>query len=844
MKCDPLKKVDLMFDCKPFKKRNLMSHRILLITAFLATVLPQNVAPAAEAKLQVAPQQIVLNGLLDYFQIQVPVEEKGKVIGDLTHQSTFTSLTPDLLEVNAEGLVRPLAFGKGKVQVAHAGQKSEISVEVKPRANGKNASFVKDVVPVLNKGGCSLGGCHASQFGKGGFKLSLFGYAPEQDYPEMARDDRQRRVSILQPENSLILQKASMQIAHGGGRRFAKDSYEYRILETWISEAVTEIDDKEPMVVGMQLTPMSRRYQQGDIQQLRVIAEYSDGTKQDVTARAQYDSLIENIATVTPRGKVEIVGAGQTAIMVRYMGQAKISTVISPYKNEVDLAEFKPNNFIDEQVKQRFNELGLEPSPLCSDEVFIRRAFIDTIGTLPKPEKVKAFLASKAPDKRSQLIDELLGLSGDPARDIYVEPWSAYWGMKWGDLLRNNRNKVGDGGMWAFSNWIRQSLRENKPVNEFVNEIITAQGSIYENGPANYFKIASKPEDLAEATSQIFLGVRLQCAKCHHHPFEVYSQKDYYSLAAFFTRVGNKGSVDFGALGADTVVKVKSSGSIRHPRTKKTMEPTPLMGEPIDTTSYRDFRRPLARWITSPENRLFSKNMVNRFWSYYMGTGFIEPIDDMRETNPASNPELLNALADHFVDSGYNLKELMRVIMNSRTYQLSSEPLPQNVANTRFYTHYNVKRLPAEVMLDALDDLTGAQERFRGVPQGTRAIELPDPNYSSYFLDTLGRPKRVITCECERASQPNLAQVLQVANGTLINTKLATKNGRIESLLKAKAPDHEVFTEMYLAAFSRYPTKQELANCDQIVKTSKDKREGYQDVMWAISNSREFLFNH
>ena len=821
-----------------------MLKQITFAVSFLFCALILSPTRAAEQPFEVSPEKIELNGLLDYFQIQLPVTSNGKISGDLTHAAKYTSLTPKVLEANSTGLVRPIGFGQGKIQIELAGKQREISANVKPRTNGKNASFVMDVVPVLNKGGCSLGGCHASQFGKGGFKLSLFGYAPEQDYPQMARDNRQRRISVLQPEKSLILQKASMAIAHGGGRRFAKDSYEYRIMHTWISEAVTEIDTKEPKVVGMELIPMTRRYKKGDQQQLRVVAEFGDGTKRDVTALAQYDSLVENIATVTPRGKVEILGSGQTAIMVRFMGQAKVSTVISPYKEKVDLAGFKPNNMIDEHIKKRFNQLGLEPSSLCSDEVFIRRAFIDTIGTLPEPEKVKAFLASKYPEKRSQLIDELLGLTGDPARDIYVEPWSAYWGMKWGDLLRNNRNKVGDGGMWAFSNWIRQSLRENKPVNEFVSEIITAQGSIYQNGPANYFKIASKPEDLAEATSQIFLGVRLQCAKCHHHPFEVYSQKDYYSLAAFFTRVGNKSSVDFGALGQDTIIKVKGSGSIRHPRTKKTMEPTPLMGEPIDITSYRDFRRPLARWLTAPDNRLFSRSMANRFWSYFMATGFVEPIDDMRETNPASNPELLEALADHFVKSGYNLKELMRVIMNSRAYQLSSEPKPENVANTRFYTHYNVKRLPAEVMLDALDDLTGAQERFRGVPQGTRAIELPDPNYASYFLDTLGRPKRVITCECERTSQPNLSQVLQVANGQLINTKLATKNGRIEQLLKAKATDHAVFSEMYLAAYSRFPTKQELANCDQIVKSSKDKREGYQDVMWAISNSREFLFNH
>ena len=833
-----------MRNWKTHVKNKTMLLRVLVVTSLLMGGHCLNSTRAAEPAFQVAPEKIELAGRLDYFQIQVSVLQNQKIVRDLTHEVSYTSLTPDTLEVNAAGLVRPLKLGQGKIEVSRGKEKRIISVNVKPRPSGKNVSFVKDVVPVLNKGGCSLGGCHASQFGKGGFKLSLFGYAPEQDYPAIARDDRQRRVSILQPKESLILQKASMGVAHGGGRRFAKDSYEYRILETWIAEAVTEIAKDEPKVVGMELTPMSRRYRKGDIQQLRVVAEYSDGTKQDVTALAQYDSLIENIATVTPRGKIEIQGPGQTAVMVRFMGQAKISTVISPYKEKVDLAGFKPNNFVDEHIKQRFTELGLEPSSLCSDEVFIRRAFIDAIGTLPPPETVKAFLASKDPAKRSKLIDELLGLTGDPQRDLYVEAWSAYWGMKWGDLLRINRNKVGDGGMWAFSNWVRQSLRENKPVNKFVSEIITAQGSIYENGPANYFKIATKAEDLAEATSQIFLGVRLQCAKCHHHPFEVYSQKDYYSLAAFFTRVSNKGSVEFGPLGQDTIIKVRKSGSIRHPRTRKTMEPTPLMGEPIDATSYRDFRRPLARWITAPDNKLFSRNIVNRFWSYYMGSGFIEPIDDMRETNPASNPELLDALADHFVESGYDLKELMRVIMNSRAYQLSSEPLPENVAKTRFYTHYNVKRLSAEVMLDALDDITGAQERFRGVPAGTRAIELPDPNYTSYFLDTLGRPKRVITCECERTSQPNLAQVLQVANGKLINTKLATKNGRIEQLLKEKASDHDVFTEMYLAAFSRYPTKEELARCDQIVKNSKDKREGYQDVLWAISNSREFLFNH
>jgi hypothetical protein len=381
-------------------------------------------------------------------------------------------------------------------------------------------------------------------------------------------------------------------------------------------------------------------------------------------------------------------------------------------------------------------------------------------------------------------------------------------------------------------------------MDQFVREILLAQGSIYQNGQANFYKVSSQPTDLAETTAQVFLGIRLECAKCHQHPFESYSQTDYYGLAAFFTRVTTKRSSDFGGFGNDTVVKLKTSGSIRHPRTGQIIPPTPLGATPLESIAARDLRRPLADWLTSPENPLFARNIVNRTWGYLMGTALVEPIDDMRVTNPPSNPELLEALAADFVKDGYNLRKLMRAIMVSRVFQLTSTSTDTNAADTRFFSHYPTKRLPAEVLLDAIDRVCGTQERFTGVPLGTRAIELPDPNFSSYFLDTLGRPQRIVSCECERTSEPNLAQVLQLANGELVQRKLTDKEGRLSKLIDSKTADETAFTEFYLVALSRFPSAREVGHCRTILASAADRRAGLEDILWALLNSREFLFNH
>jgi len=825
-----------------------MRPTLVIVSVSLLAVCQSDLVSSDEVSerptIHVEPTEVRLVGDLDRVQIVVTAGNATERSIDITAEATYESLLPAVASVSASGRIAPKTFGTGVVRVTYTTETVDVPVLVSASGSGHPVSFIEDVVPALTKAGCNQGACHGGQFGQGSFKLSLLGFAPEQDYPSIVREWSQRRISLVSPADSLILKKAVSAIPHGGGRRMQVGSPEFETLKVWIEALVPGPVPDDPTVTNITVTPQEREYRPNEGRQLRVVAQFSDGTHRDVTHRARYDSLGKGIATVTRDGYVKSAGKGQTAIMVRYRGRVKVSSVVCPFAPAVDLAEFQPQNFVDEHVKARWQKLGLRPSPLCTDEQFIRRAFLVSIGTLPASERVERFLASEDPKKRTALVDELLGLTGDPMRDVFVEEWSAYWTQKWGDLLRNNRKKVGEIGMWAFANWIRASLRENKPMDQFVGEILLARGSIYQNGQANFYKISNQPTDLAETTAQVFLGVRLQCARCHQHPFESYSQADYYGFAAFFTRVTTKRSSDFGGFGNDTVVRLKSSGSIRHPRTGKVVPPTPLGNLPLESVTARDLRRPLVEWLTSPENPLFARNIVNRTWGYLMGAAMVEPIDDLRETNPPSNPELLDALAADFVKNGYNLRKLMRSIMVSRVFQLSSTATDENAADTRFFSHYPTRRLPAEVLLDAIDAVCGTQERFRGVPLGTRAIELPDPNFSSYFLDTLGRPQRIVSCECERTAEPNLAQVLQLANGELVQRKLTDKQGRIWKLIEKKAGDEDAFSELYMVALSRRPTEREIEHCRSILAAAGDRRSGLEDILWALINGREFMFNH
>ncbi len=813
-----------------------------------------NVAVAADGTIEVEPREGKLIGKFARLQLRVTRQsaDTADIVPtvDATREAVYSTPTPAILSVSITGQVTPLAAGQGSVHVRLKSAQGEaaqfdVPVEVSGMTAEPNVSFRHDVIAMFNRAGCNQGACHAAQYGQGGFKLSLLGYAPEEDYPQLTRDFLQRRITPLAPADSLFLLKGTMTTAHRGGRRLEPSSYEYELLKAWVAAGAPGPVAAEADVVELNVVPREHVYRVGQKQQLRVTARLADGTIQDVTHRVKYDSLGDGVAKVEPSGYVSAVGHGQAGVMIRYLGQVGLSLAVVPYRDHVDLANFQPLGEIDELVVARWKRLGLEPSAVCDDEQFIRRAYLDAIGTLPKVERIEAFAASTDPNKRATLVDELLGLTGDPNRDIFVNDWSSYWALKWGDLLLNTSTKMGAGGTWAFNNWLRQSLRENKPMDRFAREIITAEGSTRDVGPANYYLTSRDPVDMVETTAQVFLGVRLQCAKCHNHPFEIYTQRDYYGLAAFFTRIGMKKVADFGTQqGGVNAVRVLETGTIRHPRTAEVMKPTPLRAAPIDDAAVRDPRRLLAQWIVAKENPFFARNIANRTWGYLMGTGLVEPVDDMRATNPPSNPELFDRLAERFVEDGYDLRKLMRRIMTSRVYQLSSAPMKDEAADARYYTHYNVKRLPAEVLLDAIDFACGTREKFAGVPLGTRAIELPDPTYESYFLDTMGRPVRASACECERSAAPNLAQALQIANGDLINRKLTDKANRLTKLLEAKATPEQAVAELYLATVSRKPTAQEHAESLKIMERAPTEREGLEDLLWALCNSQEFFFNH
>ena len=685
----------------------------------------------ADSGVSVFPEHVQLHGHFD--QAQLLVSGRG-TIGDKrsidrTRTSQFQSSDEAVVWVSESGRITAVGNGRAVIAVKTDGATNEVAVDVVGLDQQPSPTFDGHIRPIISRLGCNAGACHASQFGKGGFVLSVVGFDPDMDYKSMVRDRLQRRANLVQPEESLLLKKPTMQVPHGGGHRLMVGSVYYQTLVAWLASGAPGPVKEAAVVKRVTVFPRERLVQPDQTQQLKVIPEYSDATTRDVTSVAKFDSPDGAVLSVTSDGLVTVVGRGQAPIMVRFEGHADIAMFAAPYGASPKLKDWVNNNFIDELAANKFRELGIAPSSLCDDATFIRRAFLDAIGTLPTPSQSDGFIADRDPAKRSKLIDSLLGLTGDPELDRYNDQYAAVWTLKWSDLLRNTSNgqAADEQRMWAMHNWIKESFRTNKPFDKFVRELITAKGSIYSSGPASYYKINSNSADLAEATAQLFLGARLQCAKCHHHPFEKYSQADYYAFSAFFSRVGNKNSEEFGLFGRETVVMVKSSGDVRHPRTGQLLKPKPLEGE--ETDHELDRRIPLAYWLTSTENRDFARSVVNRYMSYLLGRGLVEPVDDMRATNPPTNPALMEALADHLIDSKYDLKQLVRVIMQSRLYQLDSQPTEENVLDNKFYTDFRVKRLSAEPLLDAVDYVTASVTKFKGLPPGTRGIELPDAEY-------------------------------------------------------------------------------------------------------------------
>jgi hypothetical protein len=798
---------------------------------------------ASPTKLEVFPAKIALAGPRDQQHIGVLARFADGTCRDVSQSARFTTGNAATVKVEEHGLAVPVADGTTTITVEVGGQTASVPVIVKQGKAEIVTSYVREVLPVLTKAGCNQGACHGSQHGRGGFKLSLFGFDPQFDHSQIVQSDKGRRVVVSDPERSILLLKPSLQMEHGGGERLKRGSRGYEIVKQWLEDGAPEPSANDVTVTAIEAWPAKRIMVPGESQQVLISATWSDGRREDVTATARFDALNDGIASVTPEGLVTAKAKGETHIMVRFGGQATVMQVTMPY-GSLSVAHasgslFAPNNLIDEKLVVKWRDLGLSPSGPCSDQEFLRRIYLDTIGTLPTPEEVMKFLADQDPKKREKAIDAVL------QRPEYVD----FWAYKWGDLLRINRTALEEKGMWSFHNWVRAELRDNKPVDEFVRDIILAEGSTFTDGPANFYRIGKNPEEWSETVTQVFLGVRIQCAKCHHHPFEKWSQDDYYGMTAFFVRLGTKNSPEFGLFGRESVIFLRPTGEATHPRKRAVVKPHVLddaVSTPAKTDETLDRRILLAEWITSKDNALFARNIVNRFWGYLMGHGLVEPLDDMRATNPSSNPELLDALAKDFAEHHFDLKHLLKTLMLSRAYQLSSHKAPGNeadVSNT-YFCRYTVKRLSAEQLADAVDFATGTREKYPGLPLGLRAIQLPDPEVRSFFMDTFGRPARQIVCECERTSKPNIAQAMVLLNDDSVNRKINDAQGRVAKLVQAKTTLPKMIEELYMVSLSRRPRPEELKRAEEYAGKAPNQREAMQDLLWVLLNSREFLFNH
>lgn len=705
-------------------------------------------------------------------------------------------------------------------------------------AAGPEPTFELDVMPVLTAAGCNAGACHGKSRGQNGFALSLLGYDADFDYAAIAKEARGRRVFPAAPDESLLLRKALAQVPHGGGERFKPGSSYHEVLRRWIAAGLPRAGPEDPVLGGIAMTPGERPLQPGTTLQLRVTARYSDGSERDATAFCAFQSSEAAVASVSAAGLIR-AGAlpGETTIMARYMGRIATWNVVIPTSGQVPAevyARLPRGNFIDELVIAKWRAIGVTPSAEASDATFLRRAHLDAIGRLPTPDETREFLRDASPDKRARLVDRLL------ARPEYAD----HWANKWADLLRPNPYRVGIKATLNFDAWIREAFRRNLPYDQFVRELLTAQGSTWHNGATVLFRDRRAPDELTTITTQLFLGIRLECARCHQHPFEVWGQNDFYGLAAYFSRVGYKGTgLSPPISGSEEMVFVGGKGAVRHPLTGDTVEPRPLFGQPPPLDPDGDPRAALAAWMTSPDNPYFARVAVNRVWADLLGRGLVEPVDDLRATNPPSNPALLAALADEFRRQRYDLKGLLRAIMASRVYGLSSHPNERNMADTRNYSRHYRMRLRAETLLDAVTDITGTPERFTAMPDGSRATALWTHRVGSLFLDAFGRPDPNQDPPCERDEGTTMVQALHLMNAPRLHAKVTADEGRAAQWAASSRAAGEIVEELYLLVYCRPPTAAERAATTRLyAEPGANRRQVTEDLMWALLNTPEFLF--
>ena len=788
--------------------------------------------PVFAAGLIVSPQSVVLESPESSQQLIASIDTEKGVRRDVTREVEYRVADSSIVTVEKGGLLRPKAEGRTEVTVIWFGQITKVPVEVRKLKQPDPVSFRNEVTPILTKAGCNSGGCHGKAEGQNGFKLSIFGFDAESDFASLTKESRGRRVSLTQPERSLLLIKATSEIPHGGGRKIESGSYRHQRLLRWIREGarLDPADSETGQIVGIEVEPKVQVLSAGTTQQIRVTAVDKSGNRQCVTLEAEYESNAAPIADVDHHGLIRASNIpGEAAILVRYLGHVATCRITLPRPN-VTFERPPEANFVDRLVWDHLQKLGIEPSGPVSDAEFLRRVCLDTIGTLPTVQEARKFLADKSPDKRARLIDRLL------ERDEYAD----YWTMKWLDILRADQLKVTPQGTVAMQRWLRNNFKHNRPFDAMARDLLTVQGSTQAEGPGAFYKILRKPDELSRAISQLLLGVRIECAQCHHHPSERWSQADYTALAGFFTGVKLK------KLPNATEAIVSLGGKdLPHPRTKELVPARALGAEPVDLTNVIDRRVVLADWMTAPGNPFFAKAIANRLWAHYFGRGLIEPIDDIRETNPATNEPLMAALSKHMVESKFDLKAFTRTLLNSRAYQLSSQTTTSNEDDQQNFSHAMYKAMPAEVLLDAICQSTGVVEKFNGWPEGYRAIQIWDNRMPSYFFRIFGRPARTTVCECERSSEPSIAQALHLLNSPEIMSKIQHRHGLARKLAQSDDSTDEIVEKLFLSTLSRLPSEPELALMRQAFDDAgSSRRAAVEDVLWALLNMKEYIFNH
>ncbi len=800
------------------------------------------VSTAGEPRLDVYPSLIELGSHHPRQQLAITLTDANGGVRDVTDSASFHLEPPNLAFTSSTGVVESRHDGTGYLRVTYQSLTKQVPLSIVDSELRQPVSFRLDLSPLLSKAGCNMGACHGNINGKGGFKLSLRGDDPSFDLAMITRDTQGRRVDVANPLQSLVFLKPTGLLPHEGGLRFSPGSTEAETLLGWVANGSGDDLGIAPIVKSIDVYPVERVLAAPSVsQQLVVTATFSDGTKRDVSRQSTYDVHDPTKASVSVDGRVSMTGPGETAVAMRY-GSCRAVSRLAFVADRPDFTFRQPpiRNAIDSALFTKLSALKIQASPLATEPVFLRRAYLDAIGVLPSVDEARAFLANTDPEKRTKLIERLI------ARPEFAD----FWALKWADLLRNEEKTMGEKGVWIYQRWLRDQISRDLPLDEFARQVVATVGSTYSNPAASFHRTNRDPMTSAETVSQVFLGVRLQCARCHNHPFDVWTQNDYFGLAAYFSNVRRKqvNNIRFDALdtheiNGDEIIYLSGRPELAQPRTGEMMAPTPLHGPKRNLDKSVDALDDLANWLTR-DNPQFAQNMANRVWFHLLGRGLVEPVDDFRESNPPSNPAILSAITAEFVKNDFQLKPLVAFIMNSTAYGLSATPDATNANDEINFARAAVKLLPAEVLLDAVAIALDQRDNFEDAPRVARASQLPGARMGGQFLKVFGKPDRLLTCECERSESTTLAQAFQLINGAAIRDKLESKDNRIGRLLDAGKSDEEILTELSLATLAELPTSSRRESLLGFVSAATDRRKAWEDVAWALINSKEFLLRH